>query len=144
LLVSGRNVRLFHASQESVHVRVLMSAGEERHKQMFESTDLTGHAGEPDVVGYGDIHRAYNMSYKDKVLFNVGSVGNPLDGTMASYGILEGEFGSAQPARFGIQLMKVGYDVEHELSVARCMDMPDYVAYEHELQTGLYAGSKRK
>jgi protein phosphatase len=143
MCVSGRIVRLFHASQESVHVRVLMGAGEERHKAMFESTELTGYGSAPDVVGYGDIHRAYNMSYKDKILFNVGSVGNPLDGTMASYAILEGEFGSSAPARFGIQLMKVGYDVEQELAVARKMDMPDFVAYEHELRTGLYGGSLR-
>jgi protein phosphatase len=149
IMVSGRLVRLFHASQESVHVRVLMSAGEERHLEMFASTDLTGVGPEPDVVGYGDIHRAYNMSYKHRMLFNVGSVGNPLDGTMASYGIIEGAFNDPtnnpkEPATFGIQLVKVGYDTTRELTLARQADMPDYLAYEFELTEGRYGGSLRE
>ncbi len=143
LMVSGRRLRLFHASEDSVHVRVLMSADRERHLEMFSSTALTGFEGEPDVVGYGDIHRAYNMSYGNKILFNTGSVGNALDGTMAAYAIVEGTFGSSKPSRFGVQLVKVGYDVEHELSNARNADMPDYLAYEQELRTGMYAGSLR-
>jgi protein phosphatase len=153
LRVSDRVLRLFHASQESVHVRVLMQAGEERHRAMFESTELTGFGGTPDIVGYGDIHRSFVMSYRTAVgegvvhqtLFNVGSVGNSLDATSASYAVIEGEFEKiGTPAGFSIQLVRVEYDVEAELAAARMIDMPNYSAYECELRTGVYAGSMRR
>ncbi len=160
-VVSGRRLRLFHASEVSVHQRVLMQAGEERHLAMFRSTDLTGPGPMPDIVGYGDIHRAFVMSYRtlqeghtDKALhqtlFNTGSVGNPLDSFEASYAVIEGDFGSGldgsadrAPHPFAIQLLRVAYDIERELDVARAMDMPNYEAYEYELRTGMYAGALR-
>ncbi len=143
ITVSGRQIRLFHASQESVHVRVLMSAPSDRHLAMFESTDLTGPGPTPDVVGYGDIHRAYLMSYGHRTLLNVGSVGNPLDATTASYAIVEGEFGNPDDAPFSIQLARVGYDIDAELDTARRNEMPHFDAYEHELRKGQYAGAMR-
>jgi predicted phosphodiesterase len=143
LVVSGRHVRLFHASQESVHVRVLMSSPRERHLEMFDSSELTGPGPMPDVVGYGDIHRAYSMSYGHRTLFNVGSVGNPLDATTAAYAIMEGNIGGAEPAGFSIQLARVPYDTDVELASARRSDMPHYEAYEHELTRGEYAGAMR-
>ena len=164
-MVSGRRLRLFHASEVSVHQRVLMQAGEERHLAMFRSTDLTGPGPTPDIVGYGDIHRAFVMSYRTlhegradralhQTLFNTGSVGNPLDSFEASYAVIEGDFdGNVEPVRsvpvdparhpFSIQLLRVAYDIERELEVARAMDMPNYEAYEFELRTGMYAGALR-
>jgi hypothetical protein len=151
-----------------VHHRVLMQAGEERHLAMFRSTDLTGAGPTPDIVGYGDIHRAFVMSYRTPVpgqtdramhqtLFNTGSVGNPLDSFDASYAVIEGDWvntdkpgspdksGSTnKPGQpFSIQLHRVAYDIDHELGVARTMDMPNYAAYEFELRTGMYAGALR-
>ncbi len=153
LVVSGRSLRLFHASEASVHQRVLMQAGEERHRAMFDTTELTGPGSTPDVVGYGDIHRAFFMSYRtstpdgvvNQTLFNVGSVGNPLDSTAASYAIVEGAFACAEPTGdpFSIQLARVSYDIEAELAIALAMDMPNYAAYEVELRTGVYAGAMR-
>ena len=146
LVVSGRTVRLFHASQTSVHVRVLMSSGSEKHLAMFDNTDLTdpnGKGARADVVGYGDIHRAYQMSYDRRMLFKVGSVGNPLDGTTASYGILQGEFGDAEVSPFGIQLARVPYEIETAIQIAVEMDMPHLAAYEQELRTATYAGNLR-
>ncbi len=144
MAVSGKSVRLFHASQESVHVRVLMSSSKESHLAMFEPTALTGPGPSPDVVGYGDIHRAYMMSYGHRTLFNVGSVGNALDSTTAAYAIMEGEFGkNLEPSSFSIQLVRVHYDIDTELAIARESDMPHYEAYEHELRHGEYAGAMR-
>jgi predicted phosphodiesterase len=152
LAVSGQRLRLFHASEESVHVRVLMSAGELRHLAMFNNTELTGLGPTPDLVGYGDIHRAFVMSYRTvseagarhQTLFNVGSVGNPLDSSAASYAVIEGEFrDSRSTTGVSIQLVRVSYDIEAELSVARAMDMPNYAAYEQELRAGVYAGALR-
>jgi protein phosphatase len=143
LVISGRNVRLFHASQTSVHVRVLRQAEQSAHMSMFDNTELTGFDSIAEVVGYGDIHSAYQMSYGHRLLFNVGSVGNPLGSTRASYAIIEGDVGSRGAGPFGIQLVQVPYDVEQTLGIAREMDMPYFDALAHELRTGRYGGSLR-
>src|SRR5215212_4603685 len=57
--MSGKRVRLFHASQQGVHYRVHMNDSIEKQAEMFANTEFTGDAFEPNVVGYGDIHSAY-------------------------------------------------------------------------------------
>src|SRR4029453_19090110 len=52
--MSGRRVRLFHASQESVYYRVQMDDPREKLLAMFTNTAFTGNTVVPDVVGYGD------------------------------------------------------------------------------------------
>lgn len=79
--LSGRVVRLFHASQRSVFHRVRQHDTREDHMAMFENTDFTGHDVAPDIVGYGDVHTGYVKTFAQKCLFNAGSVGNPLDVT---------------------------------------------------------------
>jgi hypothetical protein len=59
----GRQVRLFHASQQSVYYRVRMDDPREKLLEMFTNTEFTGNTCVPDVVGYGDIHRAYVMHF---------------------------------------------------------------------------------
>ena len=81
-IMSGRQMRLFHASHVSVHKRYHPIHPVEELEQMFTNTDFTGYDHpEPDYVGYGDIHASYQLPlYSTKqILFNVGSVGNPLD-----------------------------------------------------------------
>src|SRR6266699_2876503 len=90
--MSGRRVRLFHASQESVYYRVRMEDAREKLLAMFTNTAFTGNTCEPDVVGYGDIYCAFVMPLHQQMLFNVGSVGNPLDMPQASYAIIEGTY----------------------------------------------------
>jgi protein phosphatase len=143
LMISGQNVRLFHASQTSVHVRVLMSAEQSVHEAMFDNTELTGFDSVPDVVGYGDIHRAYQMGYGNRLLFNAGSVGNPLGTTKACYAVLEGHVGDAADGPFGLHLLQVPYDAEQTLTIAKHMEMPHFDALAQELRTGVYAGSLR-
>jgi protein phosphatase len=90
LILSGQRIRLLHASPQGVYTRVFQEDPDETLRAMFDSTDFTGHGGEPDVVGYGDIHEAYIRTFETRTLFNVGSVGNPLDRPLACYAILEG------------------------------------------------------
>jgi protein phosphatase len=52
-------VRLVHASPQSVHHRVHQTASIEMLQAMFANTAETGGGPEPDVVAYGDIHAAY-------------------------------------------------------------------------------------
>lgn len=74
LLVSGRVVRLFHASAASVHIRVHAEHTEAEFDGMFATTKLTGDGPTPDVVGCGDIHRGYLEKRNHRTLFNAGSV----------------------------------------------------------------------
>ena len=138
--MSGKRVRLFHASQQSVHHRVRMSDNDETHLGMFDNTDFTGYAFEPDVVGCGDIHRVYLKNFQSKTLFNVGSVGNPLDMTQASYALLEGDYDSQVDAPFSINFMRIPYDIELAIQQAKDENMPSLEPYARELRTAVYRG----
>lgn len=140
LLLSGRRVRLFHASTTSVHTRVRRYHTREEFHGMFAATELTGPGPEPGVVGYGDIHQAFVDVHQGRTLFNAGSVGNPIDEPVPVYAILEGVPDSPEPAPFSIQHVRVPYDVEAELAVARALGMPQYGPWEQELRTGVYRG----
>lgn len=139
-LMSGKRVRLFHASQNSVHYRVRMDDPREKHLEMFTNTDFTGNEFEPDVIGYGDSHRAYVMNFQSKTLFNVGSVGNPLDMTQASYAVLEGDYNSQVATPFSLYLIRVPYDIELAIQQAKDENMPSLEAYANELRTAQYRG----
>jgi len=140
LLLSGRRVRLFHASATSVHTRVHFHHTPEEFAGMFANTDLTGPGPEPTVVGYGDVHDTYVEVFEGRTLFNTGSVGNPLDEPTPAYTILEGVPDGEDAAPFGIQHVRVPYDVEAELAVARALGMPCYAEWEQELRTAVYRG----
>lgn len=139
LELSGRRIRLFHASAESPHVRVQFHHTPEQFAGMFATTEMTGEGPEPDVVGYADIHDAYLETFEGRTLFNVGSVGNPLDEPTPSYVVLEGVPG-CEPAPLGIQFVRVPYDVEAEIAVAEDLRMPTREAWAVELRTAVYRG----
>lgn len=139
--ISGRRVRLFHASQESVYYRVRMNDPQEKHLDMFTNTEFTGiNTIVPDVVGYGDIHRGFVANFQRQTLFNAGSVGNPLDITQASYAVLEGTYNSQQEDIFSIHLVRVPYDIEQAIQQAESENMPECEPYAHELRTAIYRG----
>jgi protein phosphatase len=140
-VLSGRRVRLIHASPQGVYHRVHQSDPIETLKTMFDSTDFTGHEFEPDVVGYGDIHSAYLRTFHHTVLFNAGSVGNPLDLPLACYAILEGVPGECATTPLSINLVRLPYDVERAIQEATSEDMPDLEPYANELRTARYRGS---
>lgn len=141
--LSGKRVRLFHASQESVHKRVHAAGPYEAYQGMFRNTPFTGFDNPPpDIVGYGDIHSAYmaTLAHEQKILFNAGSVGNPLDLPLASYAILSGTLDSQKPAAFSIDFVRLPYDIEAEINEARTLDVPEFDAYAVELRTAVYRG----
>src|SRR6202451_3290140 len=97
LLVSGRRVRLFHASQTSEYTRVRVRHSDEAvygivsnpsFTGAFRAGHATGPGAAPDVVGYGDIHTAYLKASRGLTLFNVGSTGNHLAERCAPYGVI--------------------------------------------------------
>lgn len=140
LLVSGRHIRLFHASAASPHVRVYAKHTAEEFSGMFANTTMTGDGPVPTMVGYGDIHDAFLEVERGRTLFNVGSVGNPLDEPVPSYAILEGAVDEPGQAPFGLQFIRVPYDVEAEIAAATSLGMPALEPYAVELRTAVYRG----
>ncbi|WP_309103198.1 metallophosphoesterase family protein [Microbacterium sp.] len=138
LMMSGRVIRFFHASATSPHMRVHFHHSPEEFASMFVNTPMTGDGLVPSVVGYGDIHDAYIETVDGRTLFNVGSVGNPLDEPTPSYVILEG--GADASATFSIQVVRVPYDIEVEVAVAESLRMPTRDVWAMELRTAVHRG----
>lgn len=139
-VMSGRCVRLLHASPPGVYHRIQQRDPLEKLRSMFDNTDFTGHGSVPDVVGYGDIHAAYVRSFDGRLLFNVGSVGNPLDMTLACYAILEGSLDGGAACPLAITIVRVPYDIERAIQDAAAEGMPELPAYAKELRTARYRG----
>lgn len=139
---SGKVVRLFHAHPLDVFTRVHFNSDTADKVGMFVQPQLTGETsilGPSDIVGYGDIHWAYMQYLRDKMLFNVGSVGNPLDTPLASYVVLEGEYGDRAPAPYASQFYRVPYDIELAVHQAEAGNPPETDAFIHELRTAIYS-----
>ena len=142
--MSGKLIRMFHASPRSLYERIQPHASREERISMFENSDLTENIeGErkPDVVCYGDVHQAFVQNFRGKTLCNAGSVGNPLEITQASYLIFEGTY-NEKAASFSIQLVRVPYDIELAIRLAEELEMPEIEEYKQELRTALYRGFK--
>jgi protein phosphatase len=145
--MSGRFIRLFHASPQSVYNRVQSKASIDEKLTLFDNTEMTGTAengGTPDVVGYGDIHNAYIQNFNGRTIFNAGSVGNPLEITQASYAVLEGIYDSGDASPFSIQLVRVPYNIELAIKQAEEENMPNIEPYKFELTTAQYRGKMVK
>jgi predicted phosphodiesterase len=141
--LSGRRVRLFHASEETVHRRVRYVRSQSEFEHLFTHTEATGFDGpEPDVVGYGDTHDPfYECQLEGRTSFNTGAVGNCMGDPTPMYCILEGVYGSEQIAPWSIAYVRVPYDVEAELAVAKQLGVPNFEGYELELRHGIYRGN---
>lgn len=140
--LSGKLVRLVHAHPLDVFKRIHPTNPLEERINMFSQPTLAGpsqYPGPSDIVGYGDIHWAYIQNIQGKILFNTGSVGNPLDLTMASYVILEGEYQSRTTAPFATHFMRVPYDIELAIQQAQAAQVPQLDAYITELRTAVYS-----
>ncbi|MBP3949551.1 metallophosphoesterase family protein [Bacillus suaedae] len=143
--MSGKFIRLFHASPRSAYERVQPWDSYDKRVSLFENSDQTENiegTRRPDIVGYGDIHNAFIQHLEGKTLFNVGSVGNPLDLTQASYVILEGEYLSKQEETFSIQFRRVPYNIKLAIERAKEAMMPELEDYIQELTTAKYRGLK--
>lgn len=141
--LSGKLVRLFHAHSKSVHLRMYPNMNEEEKKEMFyipSISRLDSEDRESDIVGYGDIHGAFIQYLNDeKILFNVGSVGCPYDNIpMASYVILEGQYGEKVPSNFGINFRRVKYNIEKVIEDAKEKQLPNLDIFIKEIKSAKY------
>lgn len=140
LRLSERPVRMFHASADSEFYRVHMNPSDEDFAGMFRNAPATGGGEPPEVVVYGDIHEAFIEERDGKVLINAGSVGNALDEPTAAYVVLEGISGGKRTDPLRYEIVRVPYDIEAEIKVARKSGMLEVEEYAVELRTGVYRG----
>ncbi len=145
--MSGSLIRMFHASKNSTGFRVMDFDDVNKKMQLFE--DENGIV--PDIVIYGDIHIQYMQKFFNKTIVNTGSIGNPVEDlnhdtsiedmsetTQAFYILLEGEFGSKERSPLSIQFVRVPYDINKEIELARKNEIPGLSNYILELTTGVY------
>lgn len=140
LVLSGRQIRLLHASPQDVYEHVFPDAPEERLLAMFDNTDLTGDGPSPDIVIYGDTHVSFWRHFGSRVLLNVGSVGHPLDGqTQATYAIIESDAGSAAGS-LGYAIIRVPYDVERAIQDASTAGLNGWDVFAADIRSGQFTG----
>jgi protein phosphatase len=77
---------------------------------------------------------------KGRILFNVGSVGNPCDHiTMASYVALEGKINSRTKSDFSIQFQRVSDNIDLAIEHGKSIDLPKLESYIKELTIAVYS-----
>lgn len=149
--MSGHLIRLFHASPISLeHIFNPMYPNSDTiyfnkiitdPNDLFKNTKLIGKTENdpiPDVIGFGHLHTPNLYRFGNKTIFNVGSVGVPVEmsnegeenvtskfSTMSSYMILEGELGSKELSSISFNLVRVPYDIEKEIKYLEESDMPN-------------------
>lgn len=149
--MSGHLIRLFHASPYNLDDiynpmfsnKGTIYAGKELNspEYLFKNTEFIGKTSsdpEPDIIGYGHIHTPLVVRYKNKTLFNTGSVGIPVEmlnssiddksnkfSTLASYIILEGNYASKNLDSISFNLIRVPYNIENEINDLEASNMPN-------------------
>ena len=149
--MSGHLIRLFHASPYGLDYiynpmfsnKNTAFAGIELNspEDLFTNTEFLGKSSddkEPDIVGYGHIHTPLIVRYKNKTLFNPGSVGMSVEmmnsdindesnkfSTFASYIIIEGNYDDKNLGSISFNLVRVPYDIQKELDDLEASDMPN-------------------
>ncbi|MFR0823146.1 MAG: metallophosphoesterase family protein [Clostridia bacterium] len=152
LYMSGSFIRMFHATKQDFSNRIFDIDSIERKMTLFE--DENGQI--PDIVLYADIHKQYMQKLQNKTIINIGSVGNVLEfpnydetitnmqETMqAYYCIIEGEYASKEKAPLSIQFIRVPYDIQKEIELAKRNETPDIIPYIEELTTAKYRKLKK-
>lgn len=149
--ISGHLIRLFHASPYSLDeiYNPMFSNKNSKYShleidnpdRLFENTDFISKTSKdpiPDVIGYGHIHTPCLVRYKNKTIFNTGSVGIPVEmhnndikdeankfSTVASYTILEGYYGKTELDTISFNSIRVPYNIEKEVEDLKNSDMPN-------------------
>lgn len=153
--LSGRLVRLFHATPKNIEGIVGNEDDIESLYSLFLSSENTLSQEKADIVVYGYIHTQSLHRIYNRCVLNAGSVGNSIDlfrndekdgdvrnTTLANYLILSGKLDSPDMYEsFSYEFVQVPYDVDKELG--ENADNIEFEAYETELRTGKYRDMAR-
>ncbi|MBO6243176.1 MAG: metallophosphoesterase family protein [Clostridia bacterium] len=149
--MSGHLIRLFHASPYSLDAlynpmfsnKGSKYPGKELNspEDLFKNTAFIGKGDTdpiPDIIGYGHIHSPFVFRFKNKTIFNTGSVGMPVEmqntnindesnkfSTLASYIIIEGNYKDSNLGPISFNLIRLPYDIEKEIKDLEASDMPN-------------------
>lgn len=147
--MSGHLIRLFHASPynlDDIYNPMFSNANNNMHnkeitnpEELFKNTEFIGKDSNdpaPDIIGYGHIHTPFLVRFKNKTLFNTGSVGIPVEmlndntsdpsnkfSTLASYIIIEGFYDSKDLDSISFNIVRVPYNIEKEIADVESSDM---------------------
>lgn len=148
LYISGRLVRMFHASPDDAWKEVLeIDRLDDLYNQFLPTKNTSKNIA--DVVIYGHTHMQNLMKLYNRTLINVGSVGNALDGirnekkdgdsrntTNADYLIVEGKLNSKEYSDLRFEFVSLKYNIGNVLKEIE--NIPEFEKYSKELLTGKY------
>ena len=148
--MSGRLIRLFHASPEKIDEFVLNVNGIDDLYKMFLPTNNTISKQVADIVVYGHIHMQFMQKIYNRTIINTGSVGNALDlfrnskkdgnvknTTVANYLIITGNYNSKNiDEEVSYEMISLPYDINKE--IASNDDNIEKLAYIDEIKNGKY------
>ena len=148
--MSGRLIRLFHATPENINDFVGNIDSIDRLYKLFLPSNNTNSNQLADIVIYGHIHTQFIQKIYNRTIINTGSVGNSIDvfrndkkdgnvknTTVANYLIISGNYDSKDiNEKISYELVSIPYDIEKEL--ASNMDNIEISSYEEEITNGKY------
>ena len=148
--MSGRFVRLVHAHPEKIDKFAGNIDKIDRLYELFLPSSNTISDKKADILIYGHIHTPYVQKIYNRMIINVGSVGNAIDvfrnyekdgdvknTTVANYLILSGNFDSKNiDEKISYELVCVPYDIDKELNDND--DNIEFESYEEEIKKGKY------
>ena len=147
--MSGNLIRMFHSTKENPWAYIYDFDNVDVKKKMFDDKNNIV----PDIVLYAHIHIQYMQKFYNKTLINVGSISNAVEilnhddtiqdmskTTQSYYTIIEGEYQEKEKSKhsLSIQFVKVPYDINKELEMAKNNKVPQIEDYIKELSTAKY------
>lgn len=148
--MSGRLVRLFHATPEKINDFVGNIDNIDRLYKLFLPSNNTISNEIADIAIYGHIHTQFVQRIYNRTIINTGSVGNSIDvfrniqkdgniknTTVANYLILTGNLNSKNiDEKISYELINLPYNIDKEL--ADNIDNIEIELYEEEIRNGKY------
>lgn len=153
--MSGRLVRLFHATPEKINDFVGNIDNIDRLYKLFLPSKNTVSNAKADIVIYGHIHTPFIQRIYNRTIINTGSVGNSIDvfrndekdgnvnnTTVANYLIISGNYNSKNiDEKISYELISVPYDIDKELESN--VDNIEMLSYEEEIRNGKYRDTEK-
>ena len=153
--MSGRLVRMFHATPDNAWDNVLNIDRIDKLYQQFLPTKYTSKEV-ADIIVYGHTHTQNLMKLYNRTLINTGSVGNAFDiirnkekdgkcenTTNADYLIIEGKINCKEISDIRFEFISLTYDRNKELKENTNDNNPELESYKKEILTGEFRNIKK-